>query len=226
MKRFLAIAVGGVLLLGCHGSDGGDDDDSGSSGFTPGPSGGPSGSGQTLQFSEAFEAGFPGSNWTMTTGAPVIAGDLGQPPPALVLGSAGESVLLQTPFMFSTSGPFTLSFDFSIPAPKPTSAQFEMRLAPDDHSVPFASVIVPATPNHLILNIGDQSQQFPFAPDAQFHKLTFQVLEDRTATWALDGGVIMSRRDFPIGTFRILFLGHGNAPGAGIAVDSIALTKP
>src|SRR5688572_4269661 len=110
MNRFLAIAVGGLLILGCHGSDGGDDDDD-SSGFTPGPGGGPPGSVGQTQFLEDFEGGFPASNWTLVSGAPVVVGDQGQAPPALLIGAMNEPVLFRTPFAFSSSGAFTLSFD-------------------------------------------------------------------------------------------------------------------
>ena len=211
MKIFhpLALIACVAAMAGCNNDD--DDDDGGSSVGAP----------VRATFTDDFSDGFPGSNWTVEQGSASIDNGEGNEIPALSV--SGDDTRVRTNFRFSSSEPFTLSFQLR-PVTGPEGARFEFRLervAGDDQEVKFDLRLEDGQVRLEILEAG-KDDLFPTSDE--FHTVTFAMSADRTATWSIDGTPLLTRADFPDALWRIE-LRSTDAGTAEMHLDNVELRR-
>ncbi len=191
-----------------------------------GGAGGGGGGDVVEEFADVFSGAFPGDNWVIEDGNPVIDENQGNPAPSLALGPTDQNIKIRSAFEFSSADPLTLSFDLATPdLPTDPSGRFKFELERDSMGGCEASFEVRLEDGQIRLEILGSQAEITFTPDSEFHVISFSVDADGIATWSIDGEAVLTRSDFPQGLFRIEAEAHGGG-NTGFLMDNVALTRP
>ena len=210
--RILALALVLAPVLGCGGEGGGSSGGLFISSNLP----------AVQSFLDDFSGDFPGGNWIIKEGNPAVDPDQGNPSPGLAMQAGDRDDRVRGAFVFSTAGPLTASVDLGIPgfmAGQPGRAGVEIEA---DSDGPEASFEIRLEDGVIEFEILGAETDVAFAGDADFHTLTFDIAADQTATWSMDGTIVMTVPDFPVVLAQIDLRAHNPSP-AVFVFDNVSI---